>query len=593
MGWPYAFPALTEEDKQLRRQALDLYACIAHYSALAPALAFLLYRVSRHVIRHAAHALGSASGEQGRYAPVPGSPMAKAQHQRGLAAKLTAQWRKFAWRLGDDVYLAGSPWGQWDEWLLGALWTAWLLVLSVRGTGNDYFHLTKRLGAIAVSQLPIQYLLSLKSLNPFAWAFKSSHEHINRYHRVLGRIIYGLVLLHLILYNAYFIYAGIWLQRILDSVVFCGMVASLGLHGITATALRVARQLSYRLFFITHVAVAVLMPVLLFFHASSARFYIVEAVVVLFVDLAVRRITTIHAPSTLETVPGTTLIKVTSSIPAHRVASFRASPGSHVYLSIPPSSRTTTIPSSKSSVVDLLFNPFTVAAVDEHRGTIHLVARVRRGPMTTILSDFSSASAAAAATSAHPTEARQTILGILGPYGTMTAQFDHLLQWCPNRVLLFSGGVGATFTLPIYHALQRELPSAKLQLIWAVRTASDAIWAVPHPQASNSIVDDPNVHIFLTGDMVTADYRGTAPGTDVELSQFPRINGRLTSNHDHNRKRPDIQKIVDDTFRQNLGESVAVLVCGPTDMTREVRHSVGPWARKGRRIWWHNETFGW
>ncbi|KAG5928777.1 hypothetical protein E4U42_008032 [Claviceps africana] len=595
MGWPYGFPALTEEDKQLRRQALDLYASIAHYSALAPALAFLLYRLSRHVIRWAARASASAStsGEQGRYVPVPGSPMAKAQHQRGVAGKLTAQWRKIAWQLGDDVYLAGSHWGQWDEWLLGALWTAWLLVLSVRGTGNDYFHLTKRLGAVAVSQLPIQYLLALKSLNPFAWAFESSHEHINRYHRVLGRIIYGLVLLHLILYNAYFLYAGIWLQRILDSVVFCGMVASLGLHGIMATAIRVARQLSYRLFFIMHVAVAVLMPVLLFFHASSARLYIVEAVVVFVVDLAVRRITTIHAPSTLETVPGTTLVKVTSSIPAHRVASFRATPGSHIYLSIPPSSRTATIPSSKSSVVDLLFNPFTVAAVDEQRGTIDLVARVRRGPMTKILSDFSSASASAAATSAHLTEARKTILGILGPYGTMTAQFNHLLQWGPNRVLLVSGGVGATFTLPIYHALQSELPSAKLQLIWAVRTASDATWAVRQPPTGNGIVDDPNIHIFLTGDIVASDGRRTASGDDIELSQFPRMNGRSTSNHDRNRKRPDIQKIVDDTFRHSLGESVAVLVCGPADMTREVRHRVGAWARKGRRLWWHNETFGW
>ncbi|KAG5985161.1 hypothetical protein E4U55_000797 [Claviceps digitariae] len=587
MGWPYGFPVLTEEDKLLRRQALDLYACIAHYSAFAPALLYLLYRVFRHVIQHTDRA--SASGQRVRYAPVPGSPTVKAQHQQGIVGKLTIQWRKFTWRLGDDVYFAGSHWGQWDEWLLGALWTAWLLVLSIKGTGNDYFHLTKRLGAVAVSQLPIQYLLALKALNPYAWAFKSSHEHINRYHRVLGRIIYGLVLVHLILYNAYFIYAGIWLRRIFDSVVFCGLLASLGLHGITATAIRVARQLSYRLFFITHLAVAVLMPVLLFFHASSARLYIIEAVVVFIVDLAVRRITTIHAPSTLETVPGTTLVKITSSIPAHRVASFRATPGSHIYLSVPPSSRTMTVPSSKSIVVDLLFNPFTVATVDEQRGTIDLVARVRRGPMTKILSDFS---AAAAATSSElSTRARKITLGIQGPYGTMTAQFHDLLKWGPNRVLLISGGVGATFTLPIYHALQSEVPSAKLQLIWAIRNAGDATWAVSHASTGNNIVDDPSIHIFLTGDMGVADDRENTAGRDMELSQFSTTNGRLTTNH--NRKRPNIQKIVDDTFRQNLGESVAVFVCGPADMTREVRRRVGTWARKGRRLWWHSENFDW
>lgn len=140
MGWPYGFPALTEEDKLLRREALDLYACIAHYSALAPALVFLVYRFSRHVIHviqeaHAGRA-SAATSQQGRYALVPGSPTVKAQHQQGMAGKLTRQWRKTTWRLGDDVYLAGSHWGQWDEWLLGVLWTAWLLVLSVKGTGN-------------------------------------------------------------------------------------------------------------------------------------------------------------------------------------------------------------------------------------------------------------------------------------------------------------------------------------------------------------------------------------------------------------------------------------------------------------------------
>ncbi|KAG6011046.1 hypothetical protein E4U21_000077 [Claviceps maximensis] len=590
MGWPYGFPVLTEEDKQLRRQALDLYACIAHYSALAPALVFLLYRVSRHVIQHAGCVSASASGQQGRYAPVPGSPMVKAQ-QQGVVGRLTTQWRRLTWRLGDDVSLAGSHWGQWDEWLLGALWTAWLLVLSVKGTGNDYFHLTKRLGAIAASQLPIQYLLANKALNPYAWAFKSSHEHINRYHRVLGRIVYGLVLAHLVLYNAYFIYAGIWLRRIFNSVVFCGVIASLGLHGITATAIQLARQLSYRLFFITHVAVAVLMPVLLFFHASSARLYVIEAVVVFTVDLAVRRITTIYAPSTLETVPGTTLVKVTSSIPAHKVARLRATPGSHIYLSIPPSSRTTTVPSSKSSFVDLLFNPFTVATVNERHGTIELVARVRRGPMTTILSDFSSTAAAAAATSDVSTGPRKTILGIQGPYGTMISQFNDLLRWGPNRVLLISGGVGATFTLPLYHALQSEIPSAKIQLIWAIRSAGDATWAVSYGPNGTSILDDSNIHIFLTGDMGVSDIRGNANGGDVELSQLSRVNNPLTFNH--NRKRPDIQKIVDDTFRQSSSESVAVLVCGPADMTREVRRRVGIWAKKGRRLWWHNENFGW
>ncbi len=69
----------------------------------------------------------------------------------------------------------------------------------------DYLHLTKRFGAIAVSQFPIQYLLALKSLNPFAFVFQSSHEQVNRWHRVLGRLIYALLCMHAMLYLNYFI----------------------------------------------------------------------------------------------------------------------------------------------------------------------------------------------------------------------------------------------------------------------------------------------------------------------------------------------------------------------------------------------------
>lgn len=135
MAWPYGVAALTEEERQLRRETLDLYACIAHYSAFAPALIFLLYRISRYIPRVTGRV--SAPGQQGRYAPVPGSPAVKAaQRRQGIATKLTTQWRSLMWRLGDDVYFAGSHWGQWDEWLLGALWTAWLLVLSIKGTRN-------------------------------------------------------------------------------------------------------------------------------------------------------------------------------------------------------------------------------------------------------------------------------------------------------------------------------------------------------------------------------------------------------------------------------------------------------------------------
>jgi NAD(P)H-flavin reductase len=327
------------------------------------------------------------------------------------------------------------------------------------------------------------------------------------------------------------------------------------------------------------------MPAILFFHASSARFYLVEAFAIFIIDLAARRITTINSLSTIEAIPGTTLIKVTSPIPPHKISPFRATPGTHIYLSVPPQGRSPAIPTSKSGLFDFLYNPFTVATVDNEEDTITFIARVRNGPMTNVLSAFSSA------TPQSSSESFQVTLGIEGPYGTMSTHFNHLLGWGATKVLLISGGVGATFTLPIYQALQSELPSAKLQFIWAIRSAGDATWAVSNKTAGKSLLEDPNIHLYLTGDMGLRDDSDNAAGGAVEMTSMRRANGRLTTNHD--RKRPNIEKIVDDVFRGSLDDSVAVLVCGPVELAREARQRVKPYVMKGRKVWWHSETFGW
>lgn len=135
MGWPYEFAGLSHEEKLQRRQTLDLYACTAHYSALVPALLFLVVRLARRVA--VGSGLGSGSGDQGRYEPVPPSPAVKAR-RRAASGGVAAQWRRLRWWLQDDVYFAGAHWGQRDEWILGLAWTVWLLVLCVLDTGKGW-----------------------------------------------------------------------------------------------------------------------------------------------------------------------------------------------------------------------------------------------------------------------------------------------------------------------------------------------------------------------------------------------------------------------------------------------------------------------
>lgn len=57
--------------------------------------------------------------------------------------------------------------------------------------------------------------------------------------------------------------------------------------------------------------------------------------------------------------------------------------------------------------------------------------------------------------------------------------------------------------------------------------------------------------------------------------------------------RPDLRAIVDEVFSHDANDRVAVLVCGPQGMGKNVRSEVGKWVAKGRDVFWHSEEFGW
>ena len=449
---------------------------------------------------------------------------------------------------------------------------------------------------MAVSQFPLQYLMALKSLNPFALVFGSSHERVNRFHRVLGRVIYTLLCCHAALYLNFFVQTGIFQKRIVAGVVVLGLLAFFAMTLLNATALRAVRNYSYRVFFVTHLLVAFSIPPLIFFHAKSARWYVGEALVVLLVDLASRKMDTVTSLATLESIPGTGLVKVSAPIPYKKLDRFRQHPGSHVYVSVPPAARQSSNPASSSYLLfEFLFNPFTVAHVDEQNNGITLVARHLSGPMTSALARLTGVGkrTPGPGSSSIASDEEAVPLNIEGPY-TIPSHFPQLSSGKYHRVLLVAGGIGATFTVPLYRALLHDNPNAKVEMVWAVRGAGDATWAVMGDDGTGSITDDPNVHIFLTGDILNSDAAtAESNSADVELSPMPTGRRRSRNMADLSRRRPDLQKIVDGVFQHGSNERVAVLVCGPAAMARELRQHVGVWVMKGRTVWWHNEGFGW
>lgn len=459
----------------------------------------------------------------------------------------------------------------------------------------DYLHLTKRCGIVAASQFPLQYILALKIINPVAFAFGSSHEQLNRWHRLLGRIVTFLLFLHGALYMNYFIAIGIVMRRTTSLVVAVGIVAFVGILVMDSTAIRITRRYSYRVFFVTHFLVAFLLPIALFFHTRQTRFYLGQAFFFFMLDLVWRKVETTKSQAVIESIPGTNLIKISAPMPITKANRYRERPGSHIYLSIPAAARHSPNPASASYLLfEFLFNPFTVASVDQDTGDLTLVARHRNGPVTVALARFAEVHPHSASSGNLVTNEEGKIpLGIEGPYGAVS-NFQGLVSGKYNRVLLVAGGVGATFTVPLYRALIHDNPNVKVEMTWAVRGAGDATWAVAG-EDSKSILEDHNVHIFLTGDIVDPPDGSDDMSQDgeVEMSAMYRDRRRNKFTSQHNRRRPDLKKIVDDTFRHGSEERVAVVVCGPSDMARELRKHVGPWVASGRTVWWHNETFGW
>ncbi|KAI0460561.1 ferric reductase like transmembrane component [Xylaria acuta] len=577
MGWPYQFVDLDTEQLQARRHALDRYGLVAQLSTLVPVALFLLYRL---VTWGVARLTGSG---RGTYAAVPDSPTLKRQRLSPLGA-WNASAGKVAWWFGDDVVFLGWNWGPRDQIIAGVVWTIWLFVLCVVGTGNDYLHLTRRFGIVGVSQFPVQYLLSLKSLNPFALALKSSHEEVNRWHRVLGRVIYVFVTLHAVFYLNFYYQNNLLGQKITSIVPVLGFILITAMHFLYGTALSVVRQYSYRIFFITHLLVALALPPAIYFHAHHASFYVWESLVVFLVDIAVRKFDTTVAEVKVELIPDTDLVKLVGSIPEGKIDRFVKNPGTHIYLSIPAASRPDRNPIAAAHLIfEFSFNPFSIAAVDESARELTLVARRHDGPMTRTLAGF-----------ANNTNTDSKIkLAFDGPYGC-AKRFPNLTGPEFDRILLVAGGVGATFTLPLYRWILAENPAARVQMVWAVRGAGDATW--PVIKEGKSIADDDNIQLFLTGSILEGadgDVRLSSDSEHVELASLPE--GRRLARHVlvHSDKRPDLLKIVDDVFRQGFEERVAVLVCGPEAMARELRSHVGVWVRKGRYVWWHNESFAW
>lgn len=520
---------------------------------------------------------------------------------------------------------------------------------------KDYLHLTKRLGMVGASQLPLQYLLSLKTpysplqLLTRAWSW----ERLNGLHQLLGRIVTVLFYAHTALYLNFFARSAVLGKRLGETDVVLGLVGIAAFTLVGTTALAWVRKRRYGVFYSLHVGLATLVLPVLFFHVRHLRLYVCETLGIYIVHFILRFVSERMVSASVALVPGTDdLLEI--SIP---LSSFSPSkgkgvwttwqPGQHVYLSLHRSALFTAPLRNK--------NPFTIASLPAEDKKLLLIARVMDGNTAALAreiqmldngsrSSLSSSGAAAGSLSSSSHQKPLPLpLTIEGPYGLGTHSLE-LLRY--TRVLFLAGGVGATFVMPLYRTLLSDLsPSAgsqrrqRVKLVWAVKKLAETGWALSSPTTSSDGSGREGVEtqalkermsVFVTrrvddalrgssfddeeGVMKRSGLREQDTGDDdddeegVEMERLlPAESGSnlLTSNRgldgeNQGRQndsmvrygRPDIGALIDQTFAGTSEyDKVAVIVCGPKGMARQARNEVGRWIVK-RDVWFWSEEFG-
>lgn len=576
MGFPYHFVSLTDEQTSRRRQLLDGYGQFAQLSVLLVPLLYQLCLGMRLLISRVWPFKPSQAVKEHQ------SPVISRfkQPAAGYSTNVLARVRWFL----DEEALEG--WETRQEWLITGLWAVWLLVLVFRDTGDDYLHLTKRFGIVAASQLPLHYMLAAKSWSPIQYLTRMSHEELNPYHRLLGRLLIAFFSIHAMMYLNFYIQLNLLSKRIQDRDVILGLTAIITFITIGTTALAKVRTWNYRVFFYVHVILSLSLLPILYFHVSHLRLYIIESVAIYLVLILQRNVSQTTTNANIKLISSANLLAI--SIPLTKALSSKDfTPGQHIYLGFP------TLPQK------LRINPFSIANIDPHKDNkIELVVRALSGT-TAMLADDA-------------TKKGTTSITLEGPYGA-AKYFPDLATY--DQVLFVAGGVGATFTLPVYldllHRKARGESLPKPKLIWAVRRNVDAQWGIK--QVLESCDDLPEAFKVYTtqGDVDIQDSDPSARRTQstseaegsgsIELQEQDRLLSDSSTPGESTpgaaksmyNGRPDFGAIIDEAFSYDGRERVAILVCGPRGMGASVRREVTRWIWKGRNVFWHSEEFGW
>jgi hypothetical protein len=626
----YYFESLDDKQKHQRREYLTWYGFMAQWSILA---IFVLFQIAFLVNWTVKSGLRYETPKSPSFTKSPTGKL-------GWLRKLQSFSTKTKWWMSKDV-IRGWDWGTRGEWIGTSVWTTWMLYLCIAKTGNggcrflvqwhavltdtDYLHLTKRFGQIGASQLPVHYLLAMRApYSPVQWLTRCSHEQLKASHQILGRIVFLLFILHGVFYLNFFILSGLLAKRIKEWDVIWGIL-SIGLFAaISTTALAFVRRRSYRVFYISHIAIANFIILPMWLHVSHIRIFIYQVIFVEALHLVLRALRLKMYQGTIRLLPGTNLVQIRIPLPENSSA-LKWKPGQHVYLSRPWGKATS--PSFYQQwLMTNKTNPFTIASIPSKDKELLLVARTLKGNTKYLANLAQKLAQGGSGIPMLPTAGGDIPIlpmALEGPYGASTRLPD-LSDY--DKVLLVAGGVGATFIMPIYRSiieLHDPTPAGtQIRCIWAVQKLAETQWAFPtvmppsedHEKDADATEEENGllqgtsaVEVYVTRpsgpSLQSSNVFAVDPVDDEEEGEAIEMteNEQLLSMEEQMDKprkgmivksgRPKLDRIVDEVFSK--GMRTAVICCGPKRLTEDLKKDVEVWVKRGHDVFWWDETFGW
>ncbi|KAJ7185905.1 ferric reductase NAD binding domain-containing protein [Mycena filopes] len=430
-----------------------------------------------------------------------------------------------------------------------------------------------RTAIIAATQLPLMIALGMKN-NILTFLTGISIDKLNILHRIAARVICVMLWIHGIGKVSSFNIEDLqqpWFQ--------CGIMAVSSLTLLCVFSVRPLRSRGYELFLVAHLLIALIALGGAFYHADNNGFgyFLWPSLLVWGLDRLLRfiRIFFVNGGiSTLFDTSASQALRAKVEIVSHqflrvtirRPNRFRWSPGQLAYLSIPSVSAT-----------PWELHPFTIASID---GEIPLATEVNSPPhartkklvfLLRVQDGFTKRLLNAAGSTSSPNQTFGAYID--GPYCAPPSVRGF------TTVLLFCGGSGISFTLPLLLDVIRAANMGtnstcrRVVLVWAIRDA-DQINAISEDLSlaldgvSNALTVDVRIHITTPlpdAESDTEKCEISSSTSEAKLFRTPLVG--------ISHGRPNLKEIITSEVAEASG-TVSVNVCGTPGMAESVRSTL-------------------